>query len=211
MNTRLIRVGAVFAFAGALILVAMVVVGGPIGEQMAAFGQPGTPEAYAAMLQPVASTLITVMALDNVFLIAYTGTFIAAAALVWPRARLLAAAGLGFAGLLAVLDVIENALTVNMARAALAGVAIQPWEVSALAAVEQVKYASAALALVFFAAGILIALPGRRFPAIVAGMFVLFPVVNGLTVIDRAATPLLLLWMLVLLLAGGVLLWREGR
>ncbi len=211
MNTQssVVRAGAVCAAIGALILMGMMVVAGRAGDSLGILGRPGTPEQYADAIRPVAEVLLRVMALDNIFLIAYTGAFIGAAALVWDKARLFGMVGLGFAILLALLDVIENSVTVDMARSTVGSVPIPGWEIPALGLLEQVKYASGTLAVVFFAVGLLIALPQRRYAKVVVVLFLFFPVTNALKIVG--GNPLLLvLWMLVLLGASAGLLWQEG-
>ncbi len=212
-QSSLLRAGAVCAAVAALILIGMVVVAGGAVEALAILGQPGTPEQYADAIRPVVGALLWAMALDNLFLIAYTGAFAGAAALVWERAeraKLFAGVGLGFALLLALLDVIENAMTVDMVRAVQGGIAIPGWEISALGLAEQVKYACGAVTVVFFAVGLWIALPKSRYAKGVAVLFLLFPLTNVVKVVSGSSL-LLLLWMLVMLGASAGLLWREGR
>jgi hypothetical protein len=152
------------------------------------------------------------MALDNIFLIAYTGAFIGAAALVWRRARLLGGIALGFALLLALLDICENAVTLDITRAAETGVPILAGEITLLGLLEQVKYASSTLAVVFFAAALVIAQPtGRGLTWLVVVLFLLFPAVNAITVVNPAARTMLILWMLLMLLASAALLWKGAQ
>jgi hypothetical protein len=210
--SQTVRAGAYCALAGAVILILMAVVSLPAGEGMAIMGQPGWPENYVSILSPYADTLQLVMALDNIFLIAYTGAFIGVAALVWRRARLLGLIGLGFALLLALLDISENAVTVIIARAAETSVPISVIEINLLGLLEQIKYATATLAVAYFAIALLIAQPVSRGLTVgVAVLFLLFPVVNAVTVVNPAAKTLLILWMLLMLLATAVLLWRGAQ
>ena len=210
--SQTVRAGAVCALAASGILVVMAIVGLPAGEGMAIVGQPGLPDNYVTVLSPYANTLQAVMALDNIFLIAYTGAFIGAAALVWGRARLLGVIGLGFALLLALLDISENAVTVNIARAIETGVPIAVGEITLLGLLEQIKYAAGTLAVVYFAIALLIAQPASRgLTWVVAGIFLLFPVVNAVTVVNPGAKTLLILWMLLMLLASAVLLWKSSH
>ena len=207
-----VRAGAFCALAGAVILIVMAVVGLPAGEGMAIMGQPGLPDKYVTIISPYANTLQAVIALDNIFLIAYTGAFIGAAALVWRRARLLGVIALGFALLLALLDISENALTVNIARAAETGVPITAGEITLLGLLEQIKYASGTVAVAYFAIALLIAQPASRGLTLgVAVIFLLFPVVNAITVVNPGAKTLLILWMLFMLLASAVLLWKSAQ
>lgn len=210
--SQTVRAGAVCALAASGILVVMAIVGLPAGEGMAIVGQPGLPDNYVTVLSPYANTLQAVMALDNIFLIAYTGAFIGAEALVWGRARLLGVIGLGFALLLALLDISENAVTVNIARAVETGVPIAVGEITLLGLLEQIKYAAGTLAVVYFAIALLIAQPASRgLTWVVAGIFLLFPVVNAVTVVNPGAKTLLILWMLLMLLASAVLLWKSSH
>lgn len=210
--SQTIRAGVVCALVGVGVLVAMALVGLPAGESLAIIGQPASPEDYAATVGPQSNVLLSVMALDNIFVIAYTGTFIGAAALVWRRARLLGAVGLGFAVLLALLDLSENAITVDIARAAQEDVPIPGWEITFLGLLEQLKYASGTLAIAYFAIALLITKPAARALTVgVSIIFLGFPVVNALTVLNPDARTLLILWMLLMLLASAVLLWRSER
>lgn len=210
--SQTVRAGAYCALAGAVILIVMAVIGLPAAEGMEMMGQPGMPDNYVTLLSPYTDTLQAVIALDNIFLIAYTGAFIGAAALVWRRARLLGVIGLGFALLLALLDISENAVTVNIARAAETGVPISVAEITLLGLLEQIKYAIGTLAVAYFAIALLIAQPASRGLTVgVAVLFLLFPVVNAITVVNPATKPLLILWMLLMLLASTVLLWRGAQ
>lgn len=207
-TSSVIKAGAVCAAVAALILMGMVVVGGSAVEALAMLGQPATPDQYAAVIRPVAGPLLWAMALDNIFLIAYTGAFVGAAALVWERARGFAGIGLGFVLLLALLDITENSMTVDIVRAVQEGIVIPGWEISALGLVEQVKYACGALAVVFFALGLLIARPQSRYTKVVATLFFIFPLTNVIKLVGGSSLPLVL-WMLVMLVASAWLLWQE--
>ncbi|MCJ7662331.1 MAG: hypothetical protein MUO67_24555 [Anaerolineales bacterium] len=210
--SQTVRAGAVCALAASAMLVVMAIVGLPAGEGMAIVGQPGLPDNHMTILSPYADTLQVVMALDNIFLIAYTGAFIGAAALVWRRARLLGVIGLGFALLLALLDISENAVTVNIARAVETGVPVALGEITLLGLLEQIKYAAATLAVVYLAIALLIAQPASRgMTWVTAVVFLLFPVVNAVTVVNPGAKTLLIRWMLLMLLASAVLLWRSSQ
>lgn len=210
--TQTVRAGAYCALAGAVILIGMAVVGLSAGEGMVIVGQPGSPETYAASLEPYTDTLQIVMALDNLLLIAYTGAFIGAAALVWGRARLLGIIGLGLALLLALLDISENAVTIQIARSVESSLPVSATEITLLGLLEQIKYATATLAVVYFAIAILIAQPASRGLTVgVSALFLLFPLVNAVTVVNPAADILLILWMLLMLLGTSILLWRSAQ
>lgn len=211
-NFWTVRAGAVCALAGALLLVMMGVMGASAGEGLARLEQPADPQAYTRALRPHAEMLVRVIAIDNLFLIAYTGAFVGTAALVWRRARFFGALGLGFALLTALLDLTENAVTVHLARQALAGVVVPAGQVALLSVLAQVKYAGAGLGMVAFAIALLLASPGRRpLTLLVVALFLLFPAVNAYTVAHPGAALVLILWMLLSLLAGGALLWRAAQ
>ncbi len=211
-NHHIVRAGALCALAGALLLALMALLGFASGEGLGAMDLPAPPDEYAAALRPTAAGIIRVLAVDNVFLIAYTGAFIGAAALVWQGARAFGAAGLGFALLTALLDITENAVSVDVARTILADLPITLERINTLGVLAQVKYASAAAALVFFALALVIVSPGgRRLSRGVAGLFSLFPVANALAVIAPAFVLLVVGWMFLMLLASGLLLWRSGK
>jgi hypothetical protein len=210
-KNKILRAGVYCGVAGALLLVVMAVLGLPAGDAMGAAEMPAPPDIYVARIKPAAATLIRVLAVDNIFLIAYTGVFVAAAVLVWEKARTLGIIGLGFAVLTALLDIIENAVLIDLARTLLADLTVSPGRVSLLSVFTQVKFASAALAVAFFAMAILIDRPTRgSLDFGVAALFGLFPVVNAMAVANPALSLLVILWMLLMLLASAVLFRRAS-
>jgi hypothetical protein len=209
---RVIKAGAYFGLAGVVLLVLMAVVGLGAGETLGVLDQPDLRPPYAAAIRPGANSLLLLMALDSLFLIAYSGAFLGAAAAVWKKAALWGAVGLGFALMTTLLDLSENALTINIARKALAGQDISPGILTALSAVGYVKYGSAAVATAFFAAALLISMPAaRRLTQITAVLLLLFGVVHAFTVALPSASLLLVVWMLLVLLASTILLWQAAK
>ena len=210
-DKKILRAGVYCGVAGALLLLVMAILGLPAGDAIGAAELPAPPDVYIARIRPAAGTLIQVLAVDNIFLIAYTGVFVSAAVLVWGQARFFGAVGLGFAVLTALLDIAENAMLIDIARTLLADLAIAPARVSLLSVFTQVKFASAALAVAFFAVAILINRPaGRGFDFGVAVLFGLFPAVNGVAVVYPALSIMVILWMLLMLLASALLFWRAA-
>lgn len=214
-NRLVLKAGAAAAAAGALLILVMVVIGASAGSAMAELDQPLAQGAQTAMLRPHAGTIIRVLAVDNLFLIAYTGAFIGAAALVWGGARLLAAAGLGFALLTALLDLIENAIIIHLARAALAEVGVQAAQETAItlgiSAIGQVKYAGAGAGLVFFGLALLVVKPaGRRLRLAAVLLFLLFPGVNALALVDPELGLMRVAWMFLMLIVSAFLLWKSA-
>ena len=211
-NKQIIRAGALCGLAGAILLALMAVLGFSSGDGLGAMDLPAEPAAYAAALRPAAPGVIRVLAVDNIFLIAYTGAFIGAAALVWQKARVFGVVGLAAALLTALLDIIENAISVDTARTVLADLPVTLGRIHSLGVLAQVKYASAAAAVVFFAVALVIVSPGgRRLSRGVAVLFGLFPVANALAVINPAGVLLVVGWMFMMLVASAVLLWRSAN
>jgi hypothetical protein len=188
-----------------LILLSMIFSAGQVGPAPGTLGMPGSPESYAEILRPAgdpepARRTILVHALDNLFLAAYTGVFAGFAALLWPRTRFLAGLGLSFALGLAVLDIVENAVVVQLARAALLDTQISRSQIGLLGLLTQVKYAFGGTAMVFFAAGLWQAgLIPRWQTALVSLAFLGFSVINALQVVRPGLAGLLIVWMLILL------------
>ncbi len=211
-NDQIVRAGALSGLAGALLLVLMALLGFSAGEGLGAMDLPADPAEYAAALRLAAPGVIRVLAIDNIFLVAYTGAFVGAAVLLWHKARALAAIGLAFALLTALLDIAENAVSVDIARTVLADLPVTLGRINFLGVLAQVKYACAAVGVAFFAIAIAIVLPaGRRLSLSVAVLFALFPVANALAVIKPAFALLVVGWMLLMLLASAVLLWRSAN
>jgi hypothetical protein len=206
-----VRAGALSALVAAVLLVGMALVGAPAGDALSALAGPAAPDPFDEQLRLAVPVLLRVLAIDNLFLIAYTGAFVGAAALVWPWAPAFAAPGFAFAALTALLDLAENALAVHVLRAIQASLPVPASQAAWLAVLGQVKYAGAGLALVFFALALLIARPVSRALTLgAAAAFMLFPVVNTFAVIDPANSLALAGWMLVSLLASAGLLWRAS-
>jgi hypothetical protein len=205
----MLQAGMYCAVAGVVLLFAMAVIGMPAGDALGMAEMPAPPDIYIARIRPAAETLIRVLAVDNIFLIAYTGVFVGAAVLLWEKARPFAAVGLAFALLTAFLDLAENAILIDIARTLLADLAVAPGRVSLLSVAAQVKYAGAALAVAFFAVGILITRPtSPGFGRFVAVLFGLFPIVNTLAVANPNLSLLVVIWMLLMLLASAGLFRR---
>jgi hypothetical protein len=211
-DRQVIRAGAFFGLTGVVLLVIMALVGLGAGETLGVMEQPGLEPPYAAAIRPGAETILQLMALDSLFLIAYTGTFIGAAAAVWRRATIWGAVGLGFALLTTVMDMGENALTINIARKALTDMEITSGLLTAVNALGYVKYGSASLATTFFAAALWLSMPASKsLTRITAILLLLFGVVHAFTVAVPSAGLLLVLWMLIVLAASTALLWRASK
>ncbi len=207
-NPVLIQAAALCALAGAIILVLMGVVSSGARDALRSLDHPERQEDLADILRPSASPLVRLMALDNLFVIAYTATFIGAAALAWGHAFFFSAAGLAFALLLALLDLTENAVIVHISRAVKSGVRLSGRETSAISVLGQVKYATGTMAVALIALGL--ALGGRDdgpWHLIVALLYLLFPLWNAIAVIKPDWGNLRVAWMLLMLLVSSAYLW----
>lgn len=211
-NAKIIRAGAYFGGAAVVLLLMMAVIGAGAGETLGVLGQPDLQPPYGPSIKPGANTVVLVMALDSLFLIAYSGVFVGAAAAVWGRAAIFGITGLGFALLTTLLDMSENALTVSIAHKALADIEVSASLLTAVNVLGFVKYGAASVATAFFAAGLLISMPAtRRVTQVTAVLLLLFSIVNAITIAFPSAGLLLILWMLVVLVGSTVFLWQVGE
>jgi len=206
MNTQTTaRTGMFFAAASAMLLLIMFALGSEISETMDVLGQAASPETVAGSLKSGSQDLVALLAVDNLFLIAYTGTFLAGTALFWKEAKLFGMLTLVFSAMLALLDLAENALIIHTARSAAVDLGVTAGQVAGIALVEQIKYGSATLALAFIAAGLLAGGPVRStLQKLMAGTFFLFGPVNTLKVIAPGTSLLLVFWMLVMIVVSGL-------
>jgi hypothetical protein len=211
-NPTIVRAGAYFGVAGVVLLIIMTIIGLGAGETLGVLGQPDLRPPYGQAIKPGAGSLLLLMTFDSLFLIAYSGVFIGAAAAVWSRAAIWGTAGLGFALLTTLLDMSENALTVNIARKALADLEVSSGLLTAVSVLGFVKYGAAAVATAFFAVAILISMPAsHRLTQVTAILLLLFGLVNAVTVAFPSTGILLILWMLVILGAATVFLWQVSK
>lgn len=202
---RTARTGMFFAFTSAILLMMMFAAGTSVSSKMDLLGQAAAPEAVAEAIKSGAQGLTLLLAIDNLFLIAYTGTFISGTALFWNKAKLFGVLTLIFSTLLALLDLTENALIIHMARSATAEIGVTAGQIAGLALVEQVKYGSASLALAWIGVGILTGGPVRSLlQKVMAGTFFLFGPVNALKVVQPDSSLLLVFWMLVMIVVSGM-------
>jgi hypothetical protein len=208
MNTQWIRAGALSSLIAAGLLGVQIAIGAGLGSDLMLLETSPEMARVAAYLQTHAATLTQLMAVDDLFVVAYSVGFVGIALYLTPRNRLFALVGLGFALLTSASDFTENSLTIVLTRAATGGVSLQMEWLMALQVLTQLKY------LWIFAGGTLFAIGIWDKPIMhraLAVLFCLFPVIGALAMVSVTGALLRILWMLGLLLAGAYFLWRAAE
>lgn len=207
MNSQGLRAGALGSFAAALLLAVQFGIAAGLGSDLILLETSFDAARLSAFLQSNASTVINLMIADNLFVVAYTTSFVALALYGMTRQRLFALAGLGFALLTAASDFTENALTIALARAAMNGVALESSWLLGLQLLAQLKWMWIYAGVTLYAVSLWDA---TRFARVVAILFLLFPLIGVMAPASVALGLLRIVWMLVLLIAGGIFLWRRS-
>jgi hypothetical protein len=200
--------GGASGILAALILTAMFAVGLAAGSDSGQLLQPTDQDLARDLMCRYSGLVQTIVLLDDLFAVAYTGAFLGLAALVWPRSRWLAAIAMAFALATAFLDFAENARLLTMAQGIGDEASFAAGALRELYIVTQLKYSCSHLATFLFG----LALPRRdRLSWIVTILLFLFPVVSTLAFALEPAglARLLLMWLLLAL--GGWLVWRESK
>jgi hypothetical protein len=207
-NRQRIRIGAVGAFVAALLLVIQFVIGSTLGPDFAYLEMGSDSARVAEFLKTHAATLTNLMIVDDLFVVAYTVAFVGM--MIYTRKQLggVALLALGFALLTSATDFTENSLTIALTRSAAGGGILETGALLLLQVLSQLKYLWIYVAVVLYAVG---TWQARLLNRVVTILFLLFPLLG----MPALASPLFglirVVWMLVLLLAAGVLLWRETR
>ncbi len=208
MSPRFIRIGAVAAFVAALLLALQFVIGVGIGNDFALMSKTLDPARMTALFQTHANALTALMTADDAFALAYAVAFIALALYLLPRVRLLATLALVFALATALTDWAENSLTLAAVQTAAQNQTLEANTLILLFWLGQMKYLLIYPAAILFAFGIW---EDGRAGKIFAVLLVLFPIIGIVGISIEVFQLLQVLWMLVLLSAGGIFLWRAGR
>ena len=206
MNTQWLRAGAMGSFIAAGLLVVQFIIGSVIGTNLGILDMSFNLAHISAFLQMQEIPMTLLMVTDNLFVVAYTVAFVGLAFYLLPRNRLLALVALGFALLTSATDFTENSLTIVMTRAAANGATLESGWLLVLQILAQLKYLWIYVAVTLFAIGIW---DKPRMHRIVAVLFWLFPILGIGAAFSVAATMTRVLWMFVLLIAGGIFLWRS--
>ena len=203
----ILRVGALAGALAVVLLVLMILVGLQIGPDLENLTSM-SPMRVAELFVSSQGKLRMMMAIDDVFALAYVIAFIGLAAYARRRAPLLAAIGLGFALVTGALDWLENSITLGLIAYTLpdkARLSVEP--LLALNIVTQVKFLCANGAVALFGIGIWNA---RWLNRVAAILFWLFVPLNALAFISAPFANARILGMLVLLIVGTVVLGREA-
>jgi hypothetical protein len=205
---HILRWGGASGIAAALILITMLAVGLAAGSDSGELLQPTDPDRASCLMSRYSGLVQTIVLLDDLFAVAYTGAFLGLAALVWRRSRWLAGIAMAFALATALLDLAENARLLTMAQGIGGEASFAEGALRELSITTQLKYSCSHLATFLFG----LALPRRdRLSWTVAILLFLFPVVSTLAFALEVASLARLLLMWLLLALGGWLAWRESK
>jgi hypothetical protein len=205
MNSQWLRAGALGSFAAAILLAAQFGIATGLGSDLILLETAFDAARLTAFLQIHAPTVTNLMIADNLFVVAYTTSFVALAFYAKTRQRLFAWVALGFALLTSASDITENALTISLARAALSGVALETNWLLGLQMLAQWKWMWIYVGVTLFAVTLWDATRRARVMAI---LFLLFPLIGVMAPASVMLGLLRIAWMFVLLLAGGIFLWH---
>jgi hypothetical protein len=203
----IIRAGALSAFVGAFILFVQFVIALPLGPNFAQLESSLDANLVSTFVRDNARAMQWLMAADDAFVISYTIAFAGIAAFILPRSRLLALLGLGFALLTSASDFTENSLTLAITTLTLQQLPLDLNWLLVLNILGQLKWLWIFVGVTLFAVGIW---GERRLNRIVSVLFLIFPLLGVLALVSVEAGLLRVLWMFALLVAGGLLLWREA-
>jgi hypothetical protein len=208
MNDKLtLRIAALGAALAVLLLVGLIATVLPTGTDAEALRGTVTPSTFAAAVDRHGFNLRVAMALDNLFVIGYTLALLGIVVLVRSRIPMLGNVALGGVLLGALLDYTENSITLGLIQSHILGTMPKPGWLLILHIVGQIKYLAAFLAAALLGAGLWSCKPLDRAVSVLAW---LFPIVGVASFVFPAASPLVVLAMLILLVSGGALLWRRA-
>ena len=205
MPRRILLSGAVAAFTAAFLLVVQFVIALGMGGDLALLSRSGDPARVTIFFQNQARALTLLMTADDGFAIAYAIAFIVLAFYIMPRSKLLAGLALSFALLTALFDLAENSLTIVLVEAVTFKQPVTTPALLLLLWLGQMKYLAIYLAAVLFAIGIW---GHGSVGKIFAVFLLLFPLIGLAAISVEVLTLLQVLWMFVLLVTGGIFLWR---
>jgi len=210
----ILRVGALAGALAAVLLVLMILIGLQIGPDLENLNSM-SPPLVAEVFVSSQGKLRTIMAIDDLFALAYVIAFIALAVYARRRAPLFAWIGLGFALATGALDWLENSITLGLIsytltspRLVMSATTTPPLSAEQLLAlniVTQIKFLAANGAVALFGIGIWSA---RRLNRAAAILFWLFVPLNVLAFVSAPLASVRILGMLVLLVVGAVVLWK---
>jgi hypothetical protein len=205
---HVLRWGGLSSLLAALLLAVMAAAGMAAGPASTQLLRPTDPALLADLMARHAGTVQASILLDDLFVLAYTGGFLALAALVWPRSRWVAGVAMVWALAAAFLDFGENALLLSLAQGVGGRADVTASTVRQLAFIGQLKFSCSHLATFLFALG----LPRwDRLSWTVTILLFLFPVVSTLAFAYAPAGVVRLAVMWLLLVLGGWLAWKRSQ
>ena len=208
MSTQWLRAGALGSFAAAVLLALQFGIAAGLGSDLILLETSLDAARVTAFLQTHAATVINLMIADNLFVVAYTLSFVGLTLYAVTRQRLFAVTALVFALLTSASDITENALTISMARAAMGGVALETNWLMVLQILAQWKWMWIYVGVTLFAVTLWDNSRGAR---VVAILFLIFPLIGVMAPASITLGLLRIVWMFVLLIAGGIFLWRVSK
>lgn len=205
---HVLRWGGLSGVVAALILIGMTLVGVLAGPHSAQLFQPTDPALLAKLMAESRRFVQASILLDDLFVPAYTGGFLALAALVWPRSRWVAGIAVMWALAAAFLDLNENARLLILAQGVEGAVEIDPGAVRELYLIGQLKFLCSHVAVFLFALGM------PRWDRLSWGvtiLLLLFPVASTLAFAYAWAGLARVLGMALLLALSGWLAWQRSQ
>lgn len=205
MKTQWLRAGALGSFAAAILLGVQFVIASGLGSDLTLMETSLDAARVTVFLQTHAPVMINLMVTDNLFVVAYTVSFVGLGVYAVTRQRLFAMTALGFALLTSAFDLSENALTIALARAAESSVPLELNWLLALQILGQLKWMWIYVGVTLFAVTIWDATRRGRAVAI---LFLVFPLIGVMAPASVLFGLARIVWMFVLLIAGGIFLWQ---
>lgn len=204
----ILRVGAIAGALATILLVVMILIGLQIGPDLENLNSP-SPTRVAELFVTSQGKLRMMIAIDDLFALAYVIAFIALAVYARRRAAIFAWIGLGFALVTGALDWLENSITLGLIAYTLLDMTrLSAASLVMLNIVTQMKFLCVNGAVALLGVGIWNARGLNRAAAI---LFWLFIPINVLAFISTPLASVRILGMMVLLIVGAVVLWVESR
>lgn len=204
----LVRCGAIAAFAAAFLLAWQFAIALPMGDEIALLAAPLDLARMRSFFEFNAPALRQLFAVDDAFAISYAVAFVALGVYLLPRARVVVGIAIGLALATAFWDLSENSLTLAAVEIVSQKQLLDANTLVTLFWLGQMKYLTIYLGGILFA----IALGQEgRLGQVLAVLLVSFALIGILAIAAPALEPVKVLWMLVLLVTGGVFLVGRAK
>lgn len=205
MSPRIIRSGALAAFSAVVFLLIQVGIGAGMGNDFGLLSRTVDPVRMSSFFLAQAPALTYLMTADDAFAIAYGIAFIALGYSLITRTKILGIPALVLAVVTSLTDLSENSLTLAAVQTVTQRQALDANVLVLLFWLGQMKYLVIDIAVILIAIGVW---DEGRTGKIFAVLLLLFPLFGILAISFEPLALVRALWMLVLLVAGGVFLWR---